>query len=255
MKTKQALSIDVRTLANKVYGIDLDKYTDPELYDVYSEDVYMDNDDKDRFMKLSKELYPNNNNLNHTPDESISELTQFAMTSQLEKSLINETYINAVNLVVKDLEQGFYDVNNSVMYDDIQFDIVNEDITIDEQLKVIGQNFETHYDEINNRIVFTGSYQKLAYTLIAALNGHGMFTYGSLNEFCDIDESEDLNDDILIKTIINHIQWLGEWHNIYHDGTFSLNSDKLANALGYMNLGGTYIDKDDVEYAWSTLSI
>lgn len=245
-KTSQIkpIEISLETILDSIYDIQLDKYSEYEVYS-FDEQFKPDKEDISRFIDLAKD-----NTIGFNPDSSTNaelvDLTRLAMLYRLETSYMEDTVKTMLNELPNIIIQDFKDVNNSVMYDDIQFDLYSDVTSIQEQEHIINESFTITYDDKKQTFLFGGSIEKLAYSIIAAIHGMGNFRYSSLQEFCDINEEDELTPEILEKTIIAHIFWFESWNNVYHDGTFSYNNEKLSDSLNRRNFGDYNFKKDDV---------
>lgn len=240
------LKVNFETLAKDVYGANLEGLLDGSRF--YFEPFPMDIDeqDKEKFVNYAKE-YDSERTLDK---DEVEELTKRAMFSRYETSYIDDMYSRVKEHLVEVIIDDFLDLNEGIIYDDIQFDLYNEDVTIDEQLDMLKSSFTIDYDEDEDEYIFTGSMKKLALGVISAIHGHGMFRFSSLQEFSGQSEGEELDEALLKKSILSHLFWLKRYNEIYGTGSFSFNMDSyIEHQDSYGSLGDFNFEKEEVEYA------
>lgn len=239
------LKIKLDQIAYSIYGVKLERYLDWENYYFDSFPIEVTQEDKKRFIKLAKEIDSNVN----VHESEIESLTQHAMFIKYESSYMDDMYKQMKGKLIEVILEDFKELNENILYDDIQFDLYNDDITIDEQLKVIEKDFNIEYDEKTEEFIFSGSMEKLAYGVLSAIHGYGMFRFSSLQEFTEQTEGETLDIELLKKSIKEHLFWLSRYNEIYGTGTFSFNAESYADDLDrYGSLGDFDFGKEEVSY-------
>src|SRR5699024_144372 len=225
------LKVELNTVVQSVYGVDLQKYDEWDSIDLYVERVEVSPEDRDDFISLASKLNIDLDKVTEVLDSDVEELTARAMMDRYEISYQDEIYTKLKDEIIDVAIKDFNELNDSVIYDDIQFDLYNEDITVEEQEKMLEENFEVEFDYDNELFIFKGSMEKLALGVLSAIHGVGMFRFTSLQEFADQYEGEELDMDKLKETILSHLFWLGRYNEVYGTGTFSFDEQSYLEHI------------------------
>src|SRR5699024_2687514 len=145
------LKVELDTVAKSVYGVDLQKYEEWDAIDLYVErvEVEVSPEDRDDFISLASKLNIDLDKVVEVLGLDVEELTARAMMDRYEISYQDEIYTKLKDKIIDVAVEDFNELNDSVIYDDIQFDLYNEDITVEEQEKMLKENFEVEFDYEN----------------------------------------------------------------------------------------------------------
>lgn len=248
---KPVLTMPLERVIELIYGINLESYLEPDRYYFEPHHIHISEYDIEHFDKVYANMKPIKEVTEHTKNEII----QRAMLYRYESSYLSDVYNKVLEYAIEEIEKDFKNANESIIYDDIQMDLYmtrsesNEEAireSIAEQERIIKENVSVKVNTETNEVEFYGSLEKLAFIVIAALHGYGLFRFTSLQEFCEIDEEDDYTDEELKQAIIDHLHWLREWNSIYGDGNFSFDENDISNRLNYVTLGDYDFTEDDI---------
>lgn len=241
------LKVSLGRFASDVYGIDFENlFEGTEFY--FSEimrNIEVDEQDKKIFLILAKKA-----NLEINEYMDIDSLVKRAMFERYVRSYLDEVYEKVKKTVVKHTLESFKYLNETVIYDEIQFDLYNPEISTEEQIEMLKKDFSITFNEENNEFVFDGSMEKLALSIIAVVHGYGMFRFSSLKEFADQYENEKLDMEELKKAITSHFHWLNHYQSIYGSRYFDIDKYDLFEYIDSLILGDFDFELDDVIVAY-----
>lgn len=250
---KPVLTLPLERVIELIYGINPESYLEPDRYYFEPHHIHISEYDIERFDKVYANMEPIKEVTEHTKNEIVRQ----AMLYRYESSYLSDVYNKVLEYAIEEIEKDFKNANESIIYDDIQMDLYmslymtesNEEAiqkSIAEQERIIKEDVTVSVNTETYEVEFYGSLEKLAFIVIAALHGYGMFRFTSLQEFCGVDEEDDYTDEQLKQAILDHIHWLREWNSIYGDGNFTYSEDDISNRLNYVTLGDYDFTEDDI---------
>lgn len=168
-----------------------------------------------------------------------------AMRYCYERTYLDELYEAVQKAVHKDIISSFEELEKLVGCDDIQFDLYSDDVPVEGQHNFLERHVGVSID--GDDVVFTGSVERLALSVIGAVHGYGMFYFSSLQEFNYQTEVEELDKKALAKTCLDHFHWLKEVPGIW--GVDAFCQTDLAGLERYSSFGHTQFTSEDVKDA------
>lgn len=245
-------TISMKDVLNKVYSINIENYKKPELY-FFDNHKTANENDINRFIKLAKPLGYDTDN---KPQEELQHITQIAMNNRFETTYIKDSLQEIHTIMSKIIVSDFKKLNDHVKFEHIESRRLDDENIRKRQKVIMNSSFDIRYHSESKLFIFSGSIEKLAYSIIAISNERRGYYTSDINDWCNENNEIIISPDKIRKNINKNLDQLNNWQSLFDSYVYVYNSNSLTSKLLVNDKGefGNYNFKEpDVVHAMNII--